>query len=247
MFATLRARGLLWPTLLSLLGLAVLVALGNWQMRRLAWKQAMIEAIESRAKEEPVSMDAALAAWRQDPAGAEYLPVRVAGEFVGDIERNYYVGDAKLGPGAQVYSPLRYAEGAVVWVDRGFRPDSIGAEATARGPVEVIGRLRAAGARGMFSPQNDPGRNIWYWRDLAGLQRSAFEGADAPRAAPFFIEAQRVDGAGVGAWPKPGASPVRIENRHFEYALTWYGLAATLFAVWLAFAISRWRRDPGER
>jgi surfeit locus 1 family protein len=34
---------------------------------------------------------------------------------------------------------------------------------------------------------------------------------------------------------------LELPNRHLEYALTWYGLAATLVGVYLAFAISRLR------
>jgi surfeit locus 1 family protein len=34
---------------------------------------------------------------------------------------------------------------------------------------------------------------------------------------------------------------LNLPNRHLEYALTWYGLAATLAGVYLAFAINRLR------
>jgi surfeit locus 1 family protein len=34
---------------------------------------------------------------------------------------------------------------------------------------------------------------------------------------------------------------LELPNRHLEYALTWYGLAATLAGVYLAFAVSRLR------
>jgi surfeit locus 1 family protein len=37
---------------------------------------------------------------------------------------------------------------------------------------------------------------------------------------------------------------LELPNRHLEYALTWYGLAAALIAVFAVFAIPRWRR-PG--
>ena len=34
---------------------------------------------------------------------------------------------------------------------------------------------------------------------------------------------------------------LELPNRHLEYALTWYGLGATLAGVYLAFAVSRLR------
>ncbi|MGD9784389.1 MAG: SURF1 family protein [Hyphomicrobiaceae bacterium] len=243
-----RATSLLWPAVLTFVGLAILLSLGTWQMRRLAWKEALIARIETRAKQPPATMAEALAAWRQDDAtAAEYLPVRVRGVFEPGVERRYYVGDAKLGPGAQVYSPLRYQSGAVVWVDRGFRPANKDASGNPipGGEVEVAGVVRAAGGQGLFSPENDAKGNIWYWRDLAGMHASAY-GSGSPQAAPFFIEARSVSGGPGAEWPKPGASPVAIQNRHLEYALTWYGLAATLLAVFMAYVYARYRRTTAE-
>ena len=39
MLRTMREKRLLWPALATLLGVAFLIALGNWQMQRLAWKE----------------------------------------------------------------------------------------------------------------------------------------------------------------------------------------------------------------
>jgi surfeit locus 1 family protein len=38
---------------------------------------------------------------------------------------------------------------------------------------------------------------------------------------------------------------LELPNRHLEYALTWYGLAAALLGVFAAFAVTRWRQPPG--
>ena len=62
-FATFRRARLLWPTLLTLAGLAVLVALGTWQMQRRAWKLDLIAKIEARATAVPVPLSRALAIW----------------------------------------------------------------------------------------------------------------------------------------------------------------------------------------
>src|SRR5690606_30609999 len=51
----LRARGLIWPTLLMLAGLAFLVSLGNWQMQRLHWKQGLVGSIAERVDAPAVS------------------------------------------------------------------------------------------------------------------------------------------------------------------------------------------------
>ena len=37
-----RRRGMLAPTVFAIVGIAVLVGLGNWQLDRKAWKEALI-------------------------------------------------------------------------------------------------------------------------------------------------------------------------------------------------------------
>ena len=56
MLSALKAKGLLWPAVMTLAGLAILVSLGNWQMQRLAWKEGL-DRRDRRARRsaEPVS------------------------------------------------------------------------------------------------------------------------------------------------------------------------------------------------
>src|SRR5258708_5417313 len=50
MLSALRAKGLLWPAVMTVIGVMFLVALGNWQMRRLAWKEGLIVASAGPAR-----------------------------------------------------------------------------------------------------------------------------------------------------------------------------------------------------
>jgi surfeit locus 1 family protein len=90
-------------------------------------------------------------------------------------------------------------------------------------------------AKGFFTPDNDAGSNVWYWRDLNGLMASAF-GDSGPAAVPLFLEAEA---PAPGGWPKGGATLVELPNRHLEYAITWFGLAFALAAVFAAYAVPR--------
>ena len=104
---------------------------------------------------------------------------------------------------------------------------------------------------GLFAAQNDPTHNIWYWPDLAAMTASAFPDAPQGRAGrpagsqalPLIIEADAKP-APPGGLPRGGVTRLDLPNRHLEYALTWYGLAATLVGVYLAFVISRLRTAP---
>jgi surfeit locus 1 family protein len=76
----------------------------------------------------------------------------------------------------------------------------------------------------MFVPDNDVTRNVWYWRDLDAMAAAAL-GPEAARAHQFMVDAEAMP-APPGGWPKGGATRLEQPNRHLEYALTWYGLAA---------------------
>jgi surfeit locus 1 family protein len=99
--------------------------------------------------------------------------------------------------------------------------------------------LRAPIARAMFSPDHDLRTGVWYWRDLDGMTRAAL-GTDAGKAVRYAIDAEATP-ANPGGWPQGGVTRLTLPNRHLEYALTWYGLAATLIGVLAVFLIGRWR------
>ena len=73
----------------------------------------------------------------------------------------------------------------------------------------------------------------------AALSASAFPGCVA--VAPDMVDAEATP-ANPGGWPQGGAAIPKLSNRHLEYAVTWYGLAATLIGVFFAFASGRLRR-----
>ncbi len=243
MLRAIRETRLLWPALAALAGFAFLVALGNWQMRRLDWKQGLIGSIAERQHAGPVTL--ALAEERASLGGdVEYTRVKVEGQLLNDREIHLYALDDKYGPGFHVIAPLRLADGTLVLVNRGFVPNDLKdpgkrAAGEVTGEVTFTGLLRRADEQTMFVPANDPGRNIWYWRDIDAM--AATLGADAPRVHKYVVDAE-AEPAPPGGWPKGGVTRLELPNRHLEYALTWYGLAGTLVAVFIAFAVTRWRQ-----
>ncbi len=244
MLRTIREKRLLWPGVAALAGFAFLIALGNWQMRRLEWKQGLIGSIAERTHAQPVSL--ALAEERAALGGdVEYTRVKVEGQLLNDREIHLYALDVENGPGFHVITPLRLADGSLALVNRGYVPNDL-KDASKRtagqlaGDVAVTGLLRHADVQAMFDPANDATRNIWYWRDIDAM--AATLGAEAPRVHSYIIDAE-ASPAAPGGWPKSGVTRLELPNRHLEYALTWYGLAGSLIAVFLAFAVTRWRQS----
>lgn len=236
-------RSLLWPAAMTLAMLPVLLALGVWQLERLAWKEGLIASINEGLGKPPAPLEQPAEAWKKLVAH-EYLPVSVTGRFRHADERHLFTSQNGQ-TGWHVYTPLETEAGHLVFVNRGFVPDTLKEPATRQagqvgGRVTVSGLLRKPGVHGWFEPAPDEARNMWYWRDLGGFTATLRPGIAADRVLPLFVDAA-AEPANPGGWPKGGATRLDIPNRHLEYALTWFGLAATLLAVFAAFTWTRLR------
>ena len=246
--ATATWRAVLFPGLAALAGIAILVSLGLWQVGRLQWKTALIERVEAGQTASP-SAAPGPAEWANlDIVAREYQRVAVAGIF--DLDREVHViatlADPK-GPaggiGYFVMTPLVTNDGWTVYVNRGFVPrERISPESRPEGLVAgetaVTGLLRAPRRRAWFMPGDDPAGNAWLSRDpLLYVERL---GLPAARVAPYYIDAD-YDPALPGGLPQGGETIVEFPNNHLGYALTWFGLAAALAAVFVAFALARVR------
>lgn len=251
MLTTLRDKGLLWPALMTALAMPFLLGLGTWQLQRKDWKEGLIAQIEARTLLAPADLlDVYERAAEQGPdaapAGLEYTRVKVRGRFHHDKERYFYAPDPELGPGFHVYTPFELAgNGAIVFVNRGYVPEALKdpkarAAGQADGEFEITGLVRMPEHPGRFTPDNDAKGNLWYWRDFSGMFVSAFQNTERPYL-PVFVD---IEGDAPGGWPKGGVTRLELPNRHLEYAITWFGLAAALMAVFAAYALPRLRGSP---
>ena len=210
------------------------MALGVWQLERLAWKEALIAAVNARIAASPVAPPGP-AAWPQVSAARDaYRHVRVSGTF--DNSRETLVqAVTEAGPGFWVLTPLRTDQGFTVLVNRGLVPAEHAPQAARpagliAGPVTVTGLLRASEPGGGFLRANRPGAGRWYSRDVAAITRVR----NLAQAAPYFIDA---DGApNIGGWPRGGMTVIRFRNSHLSYALTWFALAG-MTGVWGAWPL----------
>lgn len=237
-------RGLIWPALVALAGIAVSLSLGIWQLHRLAWKQALIARIEARIHAPP----APLPPQSEWPAlkDYEYRHVTLRGRFDGR-EALVFRGsgpEAGEGPGYLVLAPLILADGAAVIVNRGFVPGAAkeaAALAPPAGEVTVTGLMREREPRNLFTPADRPDKDLWFTRDPGAI--AAHLGLT--RAAPFSVDA---DFSGdPKALPRGGTTIIAFPNNHLSYALTWFGLAAALAGVFGAWAWDRLKQGaaPG--
>ena len=232
--AAAAARGGLTTAVVA--AFALLVALGSWQMQRRAWKAELLAQIAARAHAEPMSTEAVLLL-KPTKDELEYRRVRLTGRFLHDKEMHLRtIENGK--PGWNVITPFETNKGFVL-VNRGFVPlamkdSSKRAAGLVPGEASVTGLVRVPAAeRGAFLPENRPVANEWYWIDLPAMQKEADV---AGNFLPFVVAAERV--AGVVP-PLGGATLLELPNRHLEYALTWYALAATLLVVYATYMVNQ--------
>ena len=228
----MQRKSLLGISALMLAALAVLLGLGFWQLSRLHWKQGLIAQIEARSSAAPIPLAEAVALTRagRDPS---YYRVSVEGRFHHDKERYLYAfSEGRIG--WHVITPLETENGEMVLIDRGFVPNELRDPASRpEGQVETVteitGLIRAPETQGLFTPDNDPKANRWFWRDFAGMTRSLFPHGTI-EVAPFYLEAEKT--AVPGGWPEGGQTRLKIPNNHLQYAITWFLLAAALLVMY---------------
>ncbi|WP_137390075.1 SURF1 family protein [Rhodoligotrophos defluvii] len=226
----------LWPvTVASIVCFAVLMALGFWQLQRREWKHDLIARIDAALAAEPVELTSIIGSghpWPQD-----FTKVRATGSF-GRAERHLFT-TFDGAPGWRVISPFMLANGQAVLVDRGFAPQSVKntVQHLPEGEVTITGvvRLHDEG-KGLFTPENRPAQDQWYWWDLPALAKSLADttaGYDMLPLVIQFLPGQRKQG-----WPMAIPARPDLSDRHLGYAITWFGLAACLLAVYAAFVRS---------
>jgi len=236
-------KGLAWFTVFTLAVVALLIGLGVWQLKRLAWKEGLIAEIEARAKGTPITLKEAVALSREgrDPS---YYRVQVKGRFDHANERYLYALSNDGEPGWHVITPFSSVEGDLVLVDRGFVPDNLRdpssrAAGQLEGDVDVTGLVRLPETPGPFTPDNDPAANRWFWRDLSGMVYSIFPTATMD-PTPFFLEAEKSDMP--GGWPQGGQTRLELPNNHLQYAITWFLLAGAVVVIYLVYVRGAYRR-----
>lgn len=244
-------RTLLIPTIAALAGLAVLLSLGFWQLERLSWKDALIAKVSK-----DVTLPAVSAPVPSDWPGMDHLEwdyrnVSVTGRFL-EGAAYYYTALGKAngpfeGPGFMVYSPFQTHDGWVVLINRGFIPQGL-SDDDQRSIIVVpdeeqklTGLLRRSEKPNWTTPEVDPNSLIWFARDT-GHMVDALDMSELT-VAPFSIDLD-VEFTPKSGLPQAGETVVRFKNDHLGYALTWFGLAATLAGVFLTYAAGMiWNRD----
>lgn len=226
-------------TAATLVSLVILIYLGNWQYQRYVEKMD-IDIADGPQTEivllEPVSSPGMMAQQVYGLADSE------------PIWRRYVLARRSDDDGLVLLA-----------VNATGGPVAVPVEASCFDTVEASVRIFERAGRD--SGRNQPSEDTWYIFDNPGMaQRLGIDGAALPVAEPLEIsvydaDALRERSECERAAPSdevrqrrtgnPYSQPELVDplppQRHFGYAMTWWGLAAALLGVYFAFHASRGR------
>jgi surfeit locus 1 family protein len=231
----LRFRPTLVPTIAALIVVALTLHLANWQKGRAAEKRGLQAVLDQRTTLTPLDLNRTVA-----DHDALYRRATARGQFLAD--KQFFVDNKFDGNtvGYHVIAPMVLADAKrVVLVNRGF---------VARGPAypappvvnvpasstEVLGLLTRPTSKfiELGSAQTTQGS---VWQNLT-IER--YQQQSSGDVVPYVLIADE---------PAPGSRPVREQpdakvEKHVEYMLTWYSLAAAVTILWLVLN-TRIKRD----
>lgn len=224
-------RVLLWPAAATAAALAVLLALGTWQVQRLAWKTAWIDQLRAAEAAPPEPLPLRV----EDPAALAFRRFSATGTLA--HERSVVVGIAERNRqiGAYLATPLIRRGAEPLWVVRGWVPyPPFPALPAAEGEVTVTGYLMLPERRGWFTPDDRPAERRFWAMQPGPMAEAVGLAGPAPFALALTGEAREP--------PIPQRRPPTPVNNHLGYAITWFGLAAALAVFFLFWARSLLQR-----
>ncbi len=207
------------------------MALGTWQVARLAWKENLVAEIEAAKTQAPLTT---LPKEQAELAALEFRPVKLSGTWVRGIEFHLSPRFYKGKLGYWIIAPLKLNDGRIVLINRGWVPTeqkdpTTRKETIVSGYGTVNGLLRTTAERNYFTPKSQAARNVWFGRDIAEM---------ATHDTLKNVIPAMVDQVGVqdrAHLPVPSDGTIRLRNDHLSYIITWYGIAAGILVIFLVY------------
>jgi surfeit locus 1 family protein len=210
-----------FPVLMGVVGVAILMSLGFWQLRRMEEKRVYLDEIEARIGNAPIALPAV-----PEEGPHKFQAVVAEGRFTGEY-LEVLAGQKGASPGVMVIEAFALPDGRRIMVQRGFVEEE--ARAVPRPPQEgrVEGNLHWPQDTGSSTPPPDAKTGLWFARDVPAM-------ATKLGTEPVLIVASAPTGDAIAPMPVDTSG---IPNDHWGYAIQWFLLAATwagmtLFLLW---------------
>lgn len=243
----------LLATVVVLIGMAIMVGLGYWQMGRLYGRRHVNALIEQRRAQPPLTIVAANAR-ALDPAETSDRQLTISGtwDYANEVllRNQAYYGST----GYDLLTPLRIDGGdTAILVDRGWIPydkatpaDLANYRRGDRGTVTGYGHVATPPQNWGSMPAPPavtapaPPQDAYFTVDLAAIQRRM-----PYQLLPFWVQVSAPTGQATQALPIPDEDLTLDDGPHFGYMIQWWAFALILLVGYIAMATqdtSRWRR-----
>ena len=232
-------RPILWPTIFSILIFALLFSFGTWQVKRLFWKEALIERYITQSQSNPIKNPSKLDFSNVN----EFKSVELSGSFLHKDEV-YITGKTYEGnAGFHVITPFNLSNNKIIlinrgWVSEGYRNPKKRKFSLVEGQIVLKGIIRFPQKKGYFVPENDGNNGFWF--TIKPNEIINFLNLTSNQVINnYYIDALRQGEKltlPIGVTGKP-----KLRNQHLSYAVTWYGLALSLLFVYFSYHVSSGR------
>jgi surfeit locus 1 family protein len=220
-------------TLATLIGMGTTVALGRWQLSRAAEKEALQASMDGQGSQ--VIVDTAGLTSTTDPMRLVHQHARVRGQWLAD--QTVYLDNRQMNAkvGFFVLTPLQLEGSAQVvlvqrgWVQRNFEQrEKVPAIETPAGTVSVEGRMAPPPSK-LFELGKPEASVIRQNLDLEQFRAQT----RLPLLSVMLTQTGPASEGLLREWP---AVNLGVE-KHYGYALQWFGIAAALALLYLWYQI----------
>ncbi len=197
-------------TIITLIAIAILCSLGNWQLQRLAWKEGLI------------------ASMKNSEITGHYLnvtPIKI-------IPRTH---DGAIG--AHLYSPFMIEDSQkIILINRGWVPQNWPDKSQDPFPntlrQTLSGLFAAPPKANIFTPANNPEKGQWYH---AYIKDIAAHYSLENIAKSVFIPKPSAQDPAIPLDPR-----ANLRNDHKQYAIFWFTMAGVLIIIFgLRFILTK--------
>lgn len=220
--------------LLTLIVSIIFIRLGMWQQHRAEYKQNLVQQYEESLRQAPLEQFPRTAEWEH----LRYRSAYIFGEFMSDlvIYLDNEVLDGEVGYLIHLVfrSANRYYLVDVGWLPVGQDRSQLPHFEIPRGEVKLLVRADFPLGKLPFLPQNDYSQDppmVFPYLSLQELNQHL-----SYQLEPILF---RVSSGDLFGTRVSFAQPNFKVDMHRSYALQWFGLAITLWAIFLILSIKR--------
>lgn len=236
--SNLRFRPSLWATLAAAAGIALTLALGNWQLGRGNDKAALAERIKSASRDALIAMPSA----EIKPDDVAWRRVEVRGRF--EPKYAVFIDNRVLHGvvGYHIVMPLRIGDSErYVLVNRGWvagtnARSQLPQIATRSEMVTVVGLATVPSKRFLELSTQVAEGNVWQ-----NLVLERYRAAVPIAIQPVVIQQENdLDDGLKREWTSPDLGI----NTHYGYAFQWFALAAAILIFYLVIHVRKRSQQP---